>query len=91
MESIELPSTLKRIEYNAFKTCTNLKNVSLPESLRRIGNNAFFACKRLRRIELAERSKLEEIGDFCFYDSELEEVTLPRMLKTIGCYTFNNC
>ena len=37
MERIELPTTLKRIEYNVFKYCKNLKNIQLPDSLEYIG------------------------------------------------------
>ena len=37
LESAELPSTLKRIEYGAFKSCGNLKSVVLPETLEYIG------------------------------------------------------
>lgn len=38
LESVEFPSTLKRIEYNAFYKCSNLKNIVLPERLEYIGN-----------------------------------------------------
>lgn len=37
VESVILPSTLKRIEYSAFKGCTNLKSVELPSGLERLG------------------------------------------------------
>ena len=37
LQSIELPSTLKRIEYNAFESCKNLKSIKLPEMLEYIG------------------------------------------------------
>ena len=39
---IRLPSTLKRIEYKAFKNCKNLKNVQLPEKLEYVGNSCFY-------------------------------------------------
>ena len=37
VENVVLPSTLKRIEYSAFKGCTNLKSVELPSGLERLG------------------------------------------------------
>ena len=41
IESVTLPSTLKRIEYNAFRGCANLKSVTLPEGLEYIGMSCF--------------------------------------------------
>lgn len=37
LESVELPSTLKRIEYNAFEDCKNLKSINLPEMVEYVG------------------------------------------------------
>lgn len=42
LERVELPSTLKRIEYNAFGKCKNLKTIELPARLEHIGTFAFF-------------------------------------------------
>ena len=41
VEEVILPSTLKRIEYSAFRRCTNLKHISLPEGLEKIGKSCF--------------------------------------------------
>ena len=37
LESVELPATLKRIEYEAFTECNNLKTVELPDRLEYLG------------------------------------------------------
>ena len=42
IESVKLPTTLKRIECNVFKNCKNLKNIKLPDSLEYIGTQCFF-------------------------------------------------
>lgn len=36
-------------------------------------------------------SKLERIGRSCFAESGLEEVWIPRVLKTVGAEAFTNC
>lgn len=41
LESVKLPSTLKRIEYNTFVSCANLKAVDFPDGLETIGLGAF--------------------------------------------------
>lgn len=37
LEDVFLPSTLKRIEYNVFKSCEDLQSITLPDSLEYIG------------------------------------------------------
>ena len=56
---------LKRIEYNAFKNCKNLKSINLPDSL-------------------------EYIGKQCFYGSGLEELMVPKAVKSIGDDAFKD-
>ena len=51
VEHVELPSTLKRIEYYAFGYCKNLKNIALPESLEYIGKYCFWK-SRLQTIQI---------------------------------------
>ena len=41
LENVKLPSTLKRIEYNIFSGCKNLRNICLPERLEYIGKKCF--------------------------------------------------
>ena len=43
LESIVLPSTLKRIEYSTFVNCKNLTSIEFPEGLEFIGKAAFAA------------------------------------------------
>ena len=50
VEHVELPSTLKRIEYSAFRECKNLKNIELPERLEYIGK-CCFGESRLERVK----------------------------------------
>ena len=46
-----LPSTLKRVEYRAFKRCKDLKEIALPDGLEHIGIEAF--CESgLEHVEL---------------------------------------
>ena len=37
VENVDLPSTLKKIEYSAFENCHNLISIELPQQLESIG------------------------------------------------------
>ena len=41
MKRVLLPSTLRKLEYNAFCKCTGLKAIQLPAGLRAIGKSCF--------------------------------------------------
>ncbi|WP_281085042.1 leucine-rich repeat domain-containing protein [Segatella bryantii] len=44
LESVTLPSTVKKIGYSVFSDCKNLKSVTLPNSLSEIGSELFSGC-----------------------------------------------
>ena len=37
VQNVELPSTLRRIEYSAFQSCKSLQHIRLPERLEYLG------------------------------------------------------
>lgn len=52
LTSIIIPSTVKRIENEAFKNCSSLITVYIPEGLTYIGTNAFQNCSGLQSITI---------------------------------------
>lgn len=56
-----------------------------------LGNGTFQGCKELRRVTFREGSRLKKIGTFCFAGSGLEEIGLPKTLKTIAKDAFKEC
>ena len=87
LESIELPSTLKRIGADAFSYVQTLKAVELPETLKTIGSNAFIRTK-LDSINFPQ--SLSSIGNSAFSGCPLESVILPSKLRSLGEYAFAN-
>jgi|GEM_PF-3130669 len=76
---------LEEIEAEAF-VGSAISELSFPSSLKRIGKRAFDN-SRVKRIIFAEG--LEEIGESSFsFCKDIEEVTLPASLRTIGEYAF---
>ena len=88
LRNVTLPRGLRRIEHNAFSSCSNLEDVYFTgRDLRSIGDGAFRSCYRLSRINLPDG--LESIGDECFYGcSNLRRIDLPYTLQSIGDEAF---
>ena len=91
MEHVFVPKSVREIRDDAFRDCANLRGVIFEEGsmLRTIGKSAFQNCSRLRNISLPEG--LEYIGKYCFYNSGLESITFPSLLKTIEKDAFYKC
>lgn len=56
-----------------------------------MGEAAFRWCSNLKYVTFVEESQLERIGEKCFYGTGIEEVTLPGLLREMGCDTFGKC
>lgn len=89
LESVTIPSTVKRIESSAFSGCGNLRIVELSEGLEYIGDRAFASTTALSLIWFP--STLSEIGAYAFDYSGLTSVYVPITVRTLGEYAFQNC
>lgn len=90
LRNIQLPSTLKRIGYNAFMSCTSLIGLDLPEGLESIGSYAFCNCTSLE--ELVFPSTVTSMGyPMASGCSSLKKVTLPASMETITNNMMEGC
>ena len=49
-EEVVIPENVKRIGYNAFQDCDDLKRLTIPESIEFIDNEAFLDCESLEQV-----------------------------------------
>lgn len=77
----------KLITDKAEKKKARLLNVTLPEGLVKIGKWAF----TYTGFQVNIPSTVREIGDSCFYYSDIEEATIPEGVKRIGDGMFTSC
>ncbi len=92
LQSICLPSTLKKIGDNAFQFCHKLKKVDFSKctSLLEIGDNAFYFCDKIIEIELPD--SVTVIGDKVFGACEkLQKIVMPSSLEILGDEVFEDC
>ncbi len=90
IESINIPSSVLKIERNAFEECTALVEITIPDSVRSIEREAFMNCTALERVVLGDG--VESIGESAFrYNEKLSEVVFGTGLKNIDQYAFYGC
>ena len=79
-----LPSSVESIGGEAFCECERLEHADLSAArgLKVIGCKTFTSCKALKHVLLNDG--LETIGEECFNESGLEEVTIPGNVRNIG-------
>ena len=79
LESVTIPSEVLHIDFAAFQSCKNLKEVNLSEGLGAISQNAFKDCKSLTSISIPD--SVGYLGDMAFAGCEnLSEINISEKL-----------
>lgn len=99
LREVNLPSTVKAVEDEAFSGCSMLSNISLP-NVETIGARAFLLCASLTSLSL---DNVKEIGNSAFAMSSradrrptleisggLTSISMPKV-TTIGGWAFSGC
>ena len=88
--SINIPSTVKRIEDAAFENCSELESVTFHDGLEYIDGEAFSGCIKLQSLSFPNTLKSIEDGAF-FMCYRLNHVDVNENLKLIGGRAFAGC
>ncbi len=88
LQSVTIPSSVKRIEDNTFYNCRNLTQITLSDSITYIGESAFYSTK-LQNLSLPK--SLVEIGYGAFVGNSMQSVNIPNGTKSIGAFAFAHC
>lgn len=90
VESIVIPSGVKKIESYAFSSCSKLSHVEIPGSVTSIEASAFSGCSSLGSIEIP--SSVTDLGGSVFRNcSSLKNVKLPNGITSLGSNVFYGC
>jgi len=83
LTEIELPASLTTIDTSAFSSCSNLTSLTFPEDsqLKEIKGSAFQR-SGLTEVDLPE--SLEILGETSLYNTQIETITIPASVTTIG-------
>ena len=92
-------SALQSIGKGAFFSCQVLETVPMiPAAQAEIAQGTFYCCSKLKSVQFAPNSQLETISDAevstnygAFTYSGIEQIKLPKGLKSIGKGAFSYC
>jgi len=70
---------------------SGIVELALPTSFHRIGFAACMSCQQLQIVDLSQTDVLEILGSTFAYCSQLQQLCLPRMLRTIEQEAFYKC
>lgn len=87
LDEIELPNTLTKIGIMAFAKCESLVNINL-KNVETISKWALYCCSSLKNVDI---SSAKVLADSCLAYTNLQNITLPEGLKTIGNEVFSDC
>lgn len=82
LESVTLPSTTVLIDTASFNGCAKLASLIIPDGVTTIRERAFAECSLLENIVMP--SSLTTLGGNVFYQTKVQEVTLPASVTTMG-------
>lgn len=85
---VNLPTSLKQIQYQAFRGTTNLKSISLPKGLEVLGNRAFNA-SGITSIVIPGTVKTVEVN--AFLQSYIEQATIEDGVEILDSAAFRLC
>ncbi len=88
--NITVPSTVKKINKDAFNYCGSLETVVVSSGVTEIGSGAFYYCQNLRSVTLPD--SVTKLGSSAFKScSSLETVKLGNGITEINDETFAFC
>lgn len=84
---VNLPTSLKQIQYQAFRETTNLKSISLPKGLEVLGNRAFNA-SGITSIVIP--GSVKTVGALAFFQSYIEKATIEDGVEILDSAAFRS-
>ena len=86
---ITIPYGFTELYDHALEGCVNLTQVKLPNTMTTIGKEVLKDCSKMKHFELPE--SVMSIAASAFKGSQLEVIEIPKNVKVIRDYTFQDC
>lgn len=91
LESIVIPEGVTTINDWAFIRCKSLKSANIPSTVTKLGYRCFQDCESLTTLTISKDAKITDIPEYCFYRCKIENIVIPKTVKTISQWAFYAC
>lgn len=91
LTNVTLPNAYVTIGDRAFYNCGISGDIVFPSTLTTLGVNCFYQTKNLKTATFPDNTLVTAIPNGAFSYSGLQDVSLPKNLKTIGDNAYSNC
>jgi hypothetical protein len=88
IKQLNLSDGIQTINSNAFTWMWGLKTVRIPNTVTKISDWAFNGCFDLKNLTIG--NNVTYIGNGAFYNTSIEDLTIPDKVETIGGKAFSN-
>ena len=89
-ESVIIPDTVEKIDSQAFRGCSKLKDITISSSIKELGSKIFSDCSSLTSIVIPDN--IRRIGSYAFSGcSSLTSVVIPDSVNELGEGAFSGC
>lgn len=90
LKTIIVPSSVKRIWFDAFRDCTNLTTFVIPDGITSIDMGTFMECTNLEKVSIP--NSVVEIGMDAFQGcTSLKSLDIPNSVTKIEMSAFKKC
>lgn len=89
LTEIIIPETVETINNHVFNECYNLKKAVINAQITELSQYTFNHCYALDEVTIPDT--IETIGQSAFVGCAFKSFTLPKNVKTINLYAFQNC
>jgi len=89
LKQITLPKGITKIGTRAFAECDALEKVVIKGKVKTIPNSCFRDCPVLKNAKIP--STVTKIEDYAFYNTGIENLTIPAKVKLLGYDVFAYC
>lgn len=96
MKSVKLNTNLRNLGYGDSSVLsfgifqeTQISEIEIPKRIHEIPDSCFLGCKQLKKVTMHDN--IESIGEYAFYNSGLEKVTIPGSVVKISQHAFDRC